>query len=209
MVQKASLFNVGLAALATVLTQSTTGIAILCLQIGYFLIFTFLQRKVRARELHFAFWVIVISPVLISVAVENIADKTQGYAVGSLSARAFDFETATQVVRGNQLIGIGFSDSAYLAYARANPLAALSLSKEDRDGRFNTNGVMIVLYSVGVPLGIIYLGAIFFQPFFPHRFLFAIVVLAVLLSSPIAMTAFFVFLFLAGWFCDLKSSLRM
>lgn len=198
MIQKARLFHVGLVLLAIVLTQSTTGIAVLGLQIAYFFVVKVVQRVARVRDIIFAVLVIATSPVLLNLAQNNISEKLTGGAVGSFTARSFDFETAAQVVRANPLVGIGFSASAYIPYSRANPLGAYILSEEDLDGRFNTNGVMIVLYSVGIPLGIIYLGAIFFQPFFPHRVLFGVILLGVLSSNPIAMTTFFVFLFFSG-----------
>lgn len=187
-----------LTAITIFLTQSTTGIALLGMQITYFLAIRSAQRRIKAIELALIISTLISAPALLIFVQENISMKLTGVAVGSFSARLFDFETALQVVMDNPLLGIGFSDSAYLPYSRANPLGALVLSEQDVDGRFNTNGVMIVIYSIGIPLAIIYLAAIFFQSLLPHRFFFGTMIIIILSSSPIAMTPFFSFLFFNG-----------
>lgn len=196
--KRENFISVALTAIAIFLTQSTTGIFLLGVQLVYFFVIKSTQRRIKATELALIISAFVSAPVLLNLAQENISAKLVGVAVGSFSARSFDFETALQVVKDNPLLGIGFSDSAYLPYSRANPLGSLVLSEQDLDGRFNTNGVMIVVYSIGIPMAVIYLAAIIFQPLFPHRLLFGVMVIIMLSSSPIAMTPFFSFIFFSG-----------
>jgi hypothetical protein len=196
--QRAKLYHIIFTITAILLTSSTTGILVAALQMLFFIGKYSMERRKRARDMVVIAVALALTPTLYGIADANITEKLSGVFQGSFTARTFDVDTGLLVISENPLTGIGFSQAAYLEYS-ARPGAETSfLSEDDRGGRLSTNGVMVVLYSIGLPLGIFYLAGAYFQSLLPHRICFGTVVLALLASNPLSLTPFFIFLFFNG-----------
>ncbi len=184
--------------LAIMLTQSTTGISVALAQAVYFILSGVLRRRLKRNELRLFLISLVLAPVIAALAMQNISDKIFGVSAGSFIARSFDLVVAMQVIEDNPLIGIGFSQRAYMTFAGGAAIDISTLSKIDQNGRFNTNGVMILLYSTGIPLGLMFVFGLFRQQHFPNPLMFGLSILALLFSSPLSFTPLFVALAFSG-----------
>ncbi|MDP1593571.1 MAG: O-antigen ligase family protein, partial [Gallionella sp.] len=167
---------------AIFLTQSTTGIATASIQTAYFSIVPIFTRGLSTRRLVMLFVILVAIPVFYPSAEQNIAAKLTGDRSGSTSARSYDLEVAVDILAEHPIVGIGFNDRAYLNYLKVNNTDTSTLSDQDQNGRYNTNGVIVVLFSLGLPLGGVYLLSIFRQRLFDHRLIFGAILLLSLLA---------------------------
>lgn len=197
-VQKTKLTHLGATVIAIVLTSSTVGILFAGAQGLYFILGNLRQRRKGVRDVLLIGATLLAAPAFYAVADQNIADKFFGAFQGSFTARNFDLNTGMEVISENPLTGIGFSTQAYFRYSGSGTADTSTLSEEDQAGRLSTNGVMVVLFSLGVPLGVIYLGGVFFQGLFPHRLLFGTMILVFLSSNALSFSPFFVFLLFSG-----------
>lgn len=197
-VRKERLVLIAVAFGSILLTQSTAGIGVAVLQSIYFIALTLFQRSMKLREAFLLIIALITAPTVFALTSENFYDKFSGGAVGSFSARNFDLAVAVKVIQQHPLIGIGFSEAAYMRFSGDTSLDTAVLSETDQEGRFSTNGVMIVLYSIGIPLGSLFLVSFFRQKIFPHRLCFGGVLLFLLTSSPLAFTPLFCFFAFSG-----------
>jgi len=190
-VDEAPMWRIGLAALAVFLTQSTTGIVIASLQIWYFALVPLFLKGRFLRKLFILAVVAGISVPIYSTVYQNIQSKLVGQFSGSGAARAYDLQSGLLIIQAHPLAGIGFNYNVYLDESiRLNPDTAM-LSVASEDGRLSSNGLLLTLYSVGLPLGLIYLLAIFRQSLLPHRGLFGLILLLSLLTETLSFTPFF------------------
>lgn len=198
-VQNKKLIPIAVVFAAILWTQSTTGIALAVAQGGYFIFISMLKRRLKTREVLLLVTAFVAAPLLILIAMDNVYSKFSGAGAGSFAARSFDFSVAVQVIEENPLIGIGFSQTAYMRYSGDTSLDVSALSVMDQDGRFNTNGVMLILYSIGLPLGLIYFVGLFRQSLVPQRLMFGAVTTTLLASNPLSLTPYFLLFVFNGF----------
>ncbi|MBL8481030.1 MAG: hypothetical protein JNJ60_02455 [Rhodocyclaceae bacterium] len=184
--------------LAIVLTQSTTGLIIAAMQLLYFSTAPLFARKFGMKGV-LRIAVIAVLAIPVGFFLEsNIEAKLFGEQSASANARQYDLISGLLVIQANPLIGIGFNHDAYLSSSFSlNPDTDL-LAAENKEGRNNTNGILIALYSVGLPLGLIYLLAMFRQALIPHRTLFAVILLLSLGTEPLSFTPLFAFFAFSG-----------
>lgn len=198
-VQHAPLRKIVLAFVAVLATQSTTGVLTATALVIYFSIVPLFSRNRIYRKLVILIAVLVTAPYFFSVVRENLNEKLTGIAAASSVARMYDLQTGLMVVREHPFFGIGFNQFAYtdLAAQLNTDVSGLSAANQE-NGRLSTNGLLIVLFSVGLPLGSMYLAGFLFQKLMPHKLAFATLLLLSLSTEPLSLTPFFVMFAFSG-----------
>ena len=98
----------------------------------------------------------------------------------------------------NPLLGIGFDYDQYRHAASRLGYADTPLPGRMTEERTNSNGVVFLLYSVGIPLSVPFLIGMFRQRLFPHRVLMGIVLFLGLMGESIIFTPFFLMIIYSG-----------
>jgi hypothetical protein len=155
------------------------------------------RGSLPARIAKFMFAVILIVP-LVFVASGNIKQKLTGESQGSFLVRQYDLLTGANVVLENPWLGIGFDYEQYHRAANRLGYADTSLPGQITLDRSNSNGVVFLLYSIGIPLSIPFLIGMFRQVLFPQRILVGILLLLGLMSESIIFTPFFLMIIFSG-----------
>lgn len=149
---KRDIRHAALAAMAVLATQSTTGIVILFISVAAYYWRTVkvgsLWRRIKVFLAGF-----VVALVVGVVAFENITSKLSGADRGSAWAREYDTLTGLAVAFANPIFGVGLSHESYYRAADSLGFAGTALSEEHLLDRGNSNGVVTVLYSLGLPAG--------------------------------------------------------
>ena len=204
-----------LAAFAVISTRSTTGVMILAMICGSY----FLQR-LQIRNMRNLVASVVLGAALLVpigfIAADNIQDKFTGEGRGSFWARQYDLFTGLNVLRANWLVGIGFDYDTYTNAARTlgyseSPLAVVGGSGvQDRQ---NTNGIVFLFYSLGIPLALPFLIGMFRQRLLPHRWLIGILLFLSLFSETYVFTPLPLCLMFSGlvgrWKLNMARSQRL
>lgn len=208
-VQHAPVRTIAVVLAATLVTQSTTGILIATAQVFYFSIIPLFLRGKTYRKLIIFITVLALSPVFYSFTKDNLNEKLTGASVGSSAARLYDFQSGVLVLQEHPLLGIGFNPNLYVDISvRLNPDTSMLNATAQKSGRFNTNGLLIALYSLGLPLGLMYIVALMFQGFVPHRLAFGGLLLLCISSEPLSLTPFFAMFAFSGLRLRLRRPIR-
>lgn len=193
-----SVFWVVISCIAIVTVWSTTGliIAIVLIVMALPRLATYMPRSVLVIGM-----VIVLStvPIIGFLALQNYNEKMNGKLRGSYLSREYDFYTGLNIIETRPLTGIGFGVDTYLSYARALSYSGSELRRKLTEDRLNTNGVIQVLYTIGIPLGLPLLAGIFTQRLFDRRFAMGIILLPSLNGEPLAFSVFFLFILYSGF----------
>lgn len=186
-----------LGTIAVFATQSTTGIVIAAILLAAFAV-----RWVRDQR-----WSKVAGRVLLGAVLAvplgvfvyaNVNDKLTGDTRGSSLARQYDLLTGVNVAMAHPWIGIGFDHGTYRSIANNMGFIETELSDEFTADRDSTNGVVYLLYSLGIPLAIVFLIGMFRQQFFPNKMLVGLLLMLSLLGESILFTPFFLLLIFSG-----------
>lgn len=182
-VRKFSRFDIALATLAVIATQSTTGAIILVLQFGYAYL-RWLKTAHRRENLSVFLFVPILLLPLTAYMTYNVSEKFYGVLQGSAEAREYDLRTGLAVTMEKPLTGIGFDYEKYFDVSARVGYREANLSRDNMTERGNTNGIVVLLFSVGIPLSLIFLIGLAFQRMFRPRFLFAgLIVLSLMAES--------------------------
>jgi len=187
-----------LAVVAVFSTQSTTGVLI-CLTIVFAYIATrYLNRGSLPVRVAKVFVAAILIAALGAIAAVNIQDKLSGDSQGSYLAREYDLFTGMNIIAANPWFGIGFDYDQY--YRASSQLGFADTILPDRilQEHGNSNGIIFLLYSIGIPLGIPFLIGIFRQIFFPNRILMGVVLLLGFFGEAIIFTPFFLLIIFSG-----------
>jgi len=187
-----------LAVVAVFSTQSTTGVLI-CLTIVFAYIATrYLNRGSLPVRVAKVFVAAILIAALGAIAAVNIQDKLSGDSQGSYLAREYDLFTGMNIIAENPWFGIGFDYDQY--YRASSQLGFADTILPDRilQEHGNSNGIIFLLYSIGIPLGIPFLIGIFRQIFFPNRILMGVVLLLGFFGEAIIFTPFFLLIIFSG-----------
>lgn len=206
--QRENTIFIAVTTVAILITHSTMGILIAAIQISYFTIIPILRRSTNFKKIALFLVVIAALPAIFQFVEQNFTEKFSGALSGSSAARIFDLNIAIMILSDHPILGIGFNDNSYLNYAGSTSADTSMLSLQDTNGRFNTNGVMVVLYSLGIPMGIFLIGSFFFQIFFDHKILFGMIILLMLSSSPLAFNPFFLLFAFSGMMAPSRRKYR-
>jgi hypothetical protein len=188
-----------LAVVALVTTASTTGIIICVLVLVAFFIQYLRAQSLRRKLLALVVGVVLAVPIGL-IAQANIMDKFTGDMRGSSWAREYDLFTGLNVFQAHWLRGVGFDRRQYLDAAKDlgyedTPLRGQTHILYDRD---NSNGIVYILYSIGLPFALILFLGMFRQRFFPNRLLAGAILFLSLFGESITFTPFPLLLIFSG-----------
>ncbi|WP_423607202.1 O-antigen ligase family protein [Sphingomonas sp. MS122] len=147
---------------------------------------------------------LIVAPVvaifLTFVAVENFQAKFTGVSVGSTWAREYDAYTGLNVAAHYPLTGIGFGSEQYFQAAMKYGYFETQLNDTHVVNRSqaNSNGIVMLLYMMGIPLALVFLFGLFRQRFFPHKLVFFFIAFTSLIPEPLALNPFFLMLIFSG-----------
>jgi len=196
-VRKRSWVDIGLAALAVIATQSTTGAIILVLQFGYAYLIWLKTANRRQKLGVFVFVPILLLPLTAYMAY-NVSEKFYGVFRGSAEAREYDLRTGLNVAMEKPLTGIGFDYEKYFDVSARVGYREANLSRDNITERGNTNGIVVLLYSIGIPLALVFLLGILRQRLFRPGPLMAALILLSLVSESLSFTPIFLLLAFSG-----------
>lgn len=195
-----------LAMIAVFSTQSTTGVLI-CLVIVFAYIATrYLNRGSLPVRVAKVFAASIVIAVLGAIAAVNVRDKLSGDAQGSYLAREYDLFTGMNIIAENPWFGIGFDYDQY--YRASSHLGFADTVLPDRilQEHGNSNGIIFLLYSLGIPLGVPFLIGTFRQTLFPNRVLMGMVLFLGFLGEAIIFTPFFLMIIFSGLTLNSRNS---
>jgi hypothetical protein len=193
-----SLFWAGIACLALVSLWSTVGVAVSAV----LLVLSCRQLLFRHRGIKRAFLLaayIFALPVITFLAISNYYEKVDGDLRGSFLAREYDFYTGVNIIKEKPMTGIGFGLDTYLQYNQHLGYDASDLRVDETVDRPNSNGLIQVLYTIGLPLGLTLLLGIVAQSLFPHRLPISVILGASFYSQSVVFTPFFLCILFSGF----------
>lgn len=189
--------NIGLATLGVIATQSTTGVVILVVMFSV----AYLRwlKETRGSQ-HLG--LVLLGPVLLlplgTYSAYNVAEKFTGQFSGSAEAREFDLRTGLSVVAEKPLTGIGFDYDRYFSIANRVGYREAELSRDNITDRANSNGIISLLYSVGIPISLIFFWGALRQRFFRPKSVFAVLFFLSLSAEALFLTPFFIMIVFSG-----------
>lgn len=196
-VRRQRVVDITLGALAVLATQSTTGVVILIVQFtAAYLVW--LRSADRGQKLGVLVFVPIIMLPLAAYASYNVTEKFYGVFRGSAEAREYDLRTGVSVALEQPLTGIGFDYEKYYAIASRVGYREARLSKENITERGNTNGIVVLLYSLGFPLALVFLFGLLRQRLFRPSAVMATIAGLSLVSESLSLTPFFLMMIFSG-----------
>lgn len=204
-VRERNAFDIGLAILAVVSTQSTTGVAILMLQLGVAYL-VWLRTANRMQKVGVFLFVPLLLLPLAGYSAYNVSQKFYGALSGSAEARNYDLRTGIAVALEHPVTGIGFDYEKYFVESARVGYREANLSRDNMAERGNTNGIVVLLYSVGIPLALVFLWGILRQRLFRPGLLFAALVLLSMISESLTLTPIFLMIAFSGLLIQRKST---
>jgi len=189
--------DIGIAVVGVMATRSTTGVLIMCLLLGgaYLLRFRYASRGERLLAFLAA---PVGAAALLIIASQNLLEKTVGVQRGSAWAREYDFRTGLNIIREHPFFGIGFDVDRYREESRRLGYADTQLSFSAAQDRTSSNGLVVLVASVGIPLSLAFFWAMLRQRLFPRPWLFAGLLLMSFVGEALVLTPFFLLIMFSG-----------
>ncbi|QJQ32773.1 hypothetical protein GV829_10230 [Sphingomonas lacunae] len=154
-------------------TQSTIGVVIAMIMMIIYYMKYLKELSFPTKLLITALAPFALIPMLF-VVLSNVNNKLSGELQGSSWARQYDLNTGLAVAANYPLFGIGFEYERYYKEAQQFGYKETQLDSNSIATRANSNGLLNTLFSVGVPLALIFFYGLFNQMFFQQRLLVAI-----------------------------------
>ena len=199
-----SILWAGITIVAVCCTQSTTGLLILIISLMFFFKNLFIT-KLHGRSLISGLFIFIILLFFIGPLKDNIESKFIGNQVGSSLARQYDLLAGIGVVANNPILGIGFNVERYWAEVESIGFIDTSLTESNVKERTSSNGLIQIFYTLGVPLGFLFVFGLIRQRLFLPRGVIVLSVLLTLASEALAFTPFFLAIFFSGLLLGVKS----
>ena len=197
--------DIFMALASVVLVQSTVGIVI-----GLFLVTAYYSLKFKASGLVARFLLLAVAPFvvmpLLVIASMNLESKITGDYRGSTWARQYDFYTGLNVIKANPLFGIGFDYERYKTEARRVGYDAGELDFSATADRTNSNGLLMLLISIGIPMALPFLFAMFRQRFFNPGLVFGVLLGLAFMGQAVMLTPFFLMIIFSAMLSSTKSA---
>jgi O-antigen ligase len=193
--------------LAVLATQSTTGILIAMILLGYSLLQKVILRSFRGKLLLTLLLALLAAPPVIYLAYNNVTDKLYGETEGSSWAREYDFYTGLKMIAEYPMLGIGFDHKRYLAESVRVGYDYTQLSVESLDERTTSNGLIYLGYSIGLPFTFIFLFGVLRQKFFQHRLLIGLLLILSLFGEAIVFTPFILMIIFSAFISSRKTAI--
>ena len=108
-----------------------------------------------------------------NLGYDNLNEKLFGVAQGSSWARQYDLFTGLNIISENPWLGIGFEVNRYLEASGRLGFEDTLLTETQLAERPTSNGVIQLFYSLGIPLGLVFVFGVMRQRLFQHRGLIA------------------------------------
>lgn len=189
--------DAGLALVALVTLQSTTGLIIASL-----LCVAYAIRKWAIATPPERFLLVFLGPVLLGPTIVitsiNTSDKLVGETRGSAVARQFDAEAGLGVIANNPVSGVGLDSDVYRKEMMRYSDPRSELNRARLGARTTSNGVLELAGMAGIPFALIFLWGLFRQRLFRRKILFGTIIFLAFLTEPLIMTPFFMFIVLSG-----------
>jgi O-Antigen ligase len=189
-------------------TQSTTGVVICLILLGAFVVTRYITRGSLPARIVKALAAIAVIVPLAFVASGNIREKVTGESQGSFLARQYDLLTGINVLAENPWLGIGFDYDQYHRAASRLGYTDTPLAERMTEERTNSNGIVFLLVSIGIPLGVPFLIGMFRQSFFPHRAPMGTLLLLGLMGEALVFTPFFLLIIFSGLLMPARQARR-
>lgn len=189
------------AALAVLSTQSTTGILISMILLAA----GFMQHVTKGslrRKVVVVLMGLLLAPPLANLAYGNIRDKLFGAAQGSSWSREYDLYTGLRIAAENPWMGIGFETKRYLEASGRLGFEDTLLDPTKLLDRTSSNGLVQLLYSLGIPLALPFLYGILKQKLFRHRFLIATWLVFSMLGEALVVTPFIMLIIFSAFLIE-------
>ena len=181
--------HVLLALAALFCVYSTTGVLVTSLVLSAALFNYLLSTNTRHRLLIFLA-AILIFPAVGYLAAKNIEEKFGGELRGSSMIRQYDLLVGLSIVSDYPMVGIGFNHERYLEIAPKFTSAQDRLGLTEAPERSNSNGIIYLAYSLGIPLASLFLWGIFRQKVFPNPWLVGAILFISILGEALIFTPF-------------------
>lgn len=195
-------------ALASVfMLQSTTGILIALFLVAAYYLLNFKGSGTSQRILILVIAPLVAAPLLLIASI-NLESKFTGSHRGSAWAREYDFYTGLNVIRANPFFGIGFDYDRYKVEARRVGYDAGELDFSSTADRTNSNGLLMLMISIGIPMSLPFLFAMFRQRFFKPAIVFGVLLTLSFLGEAIMLTPFFLMIMFSAMLSSAQSTAR-
>ena len=180
-------------------TQSTTGIVICLLILSYYFFVEHLRGKPFLSKIGYGFGGIILLIPFFIIANSNIQEKLYGESKGSSMARQYDLFTGINVALSKPLTGIGFDYNQYKAVASGLGFQDTEMDQKSLEDRSNSNGIVFLFYSIGLPIGLLFIIGLFRQEFFSHKFLVGLIFFLSLFGETLIFTPFFLLFTYSGF----------
>jgi hypothetical protein len=128
----------------------------------------------------------------------NVTEKLYGAMSGSAEAREYDLRTGLRVTMEKPFTGIGFDYEKYFDIAGRVGFREADLSRENITERTNTNGLVVLLFSVGIPLALVFFYGMLRQRLFRPRLLFGALIMLSLVSESLSLSPFVLMVTFSG-----------
>lgn len=188
---------------AVLTTLSTIGVIIAVIQIIVFSI-SYLSKAKGPNLLLGCLAIPIAIGALLAVTIDNASDKFLGEGRGSTIARVFDAQVGANIIAENPLRGIGFSTDAYQAHSRQMTFLVTDLPEREAENRRNSNGLLQIPISIGIPLSLPLFIGLFRQRLFERRLLFALIIALSLAGQSLSFSVFFMMIFFSGMIANSK-----
>lgn len=180
-------------------TQSTTGIVIGLFLLSYYFFVEHLHGRAFLSKVGYILGgVILLVPFLI-IANANIQEKLYGESRGSSWARQYDLMTGINVALSKPLTGIGFDYERYKDVASHLGFEGTEMDEKSLEDRSNSNGIVFLFYSIGFPIGLLFIIGLFRQEFFYHKFLVGLILFLSLFGETLIFTPLFLLFIYSGF----------
>ncbi len=165
-------------------TWSTTGYAILLMQLGYYL-------AIRKRKAALIAVAIMVLPLIYFPLQENINEKLSGDRSGSSYARALDTLTSINIVSKNPMTGIDLDWNVYTKQLMLNKAIVDMAGSSEGIEVSVTNAIVAYFVFFGVPFGVYILYLLYRQSIFQKaNIVFFMIIFVSLLTEPLGFHIF-------------------
>ena len=204
---KKNKFLLIITAIVLLTTYSTTGIALLLIQLGFYVV-----QEMRNNKLLIPIILLFTFPAYM-VFSANIEEKIHGEKEASFQKRLFDLTQPLFIALENPLTGIGLDIEQFQKirqefYFSSSTLQELQEqtgveSKVETTSKGSSNSVMFLFAAMGFPTALLLLTMFFKQQIVTHkRELWVFIMLISVMSEPLLLRPFF-FFFIASGFINL------
>lgn len=187
-----------LAVVAVFFVQSTTGLIVLILILGYYFLQHYVTKGSFGNRIVKYLLSIFLLMTLLGAGWNNIEDKLYGESRGSFIARQYDTLTGVNIVISNPIFGIGFNYDSYYKAARTLGYQDTEMTEEGVKKRNNSNGIVMMFYNIGIPVGLLFLFGLYRQQLIDSPLLFCCIIFISLLTEALIFTPFFLIIIFSG-----------